>query len=170
MSFVVKVQGLDKALSRLNDLPKRLQQEVQGEIDASAESIRSEAISAVPVDTGFLKGKITVVREGDLTREVVAQSKYAAYVEFGTKTKVKVPAELASYAASFKGGKSTIKAKDAIYAWCQRNGIQKELWYFIYRSIMKKGISPKPYLYPAFFREIPRLTKRLVDALTNAYK
>ena len=66
-------------------------------------AIESEAASNVAVDTGALKNSIQStpikVTKNEITGGVEVGANYAAYVEFGTGTKVKVPAELNDFAA-----------------------------------------------------------------------
>ena len=52
---------------------------------------------------GKLAGGITSRSIGDLSAEVSANARYAPYVEWGTGSRVSVPADLAKYAIQFKG-------------------------------------------------------------------
>src|SRR5690554_3280380 len=101
--FIVNIQGMDKLQKKLNDLPKKLQREIDAEIDASANNIHAEQIRLVPVDEGRLKQSLSVKRLAVMERELVSNVFYASYMEFGTKTKVQVPAGLQEFAAQFKG-------------------------------------------------------------------
>jgi hypothetical protein len=74
-----------------------------------------------PVDKAGLKSSIRPFNKGK-TGEVIVGVKYGPYIDFGTGTKVKVPAELTDYAMQFKG-----------------------------KGIRQVNLSARPYLYPAFF-------------------
>ena len=81
------------------------------------------------VDTGELRASIhDVMSVNKLSGRAVTNVEYAAYVEFGTITKVEVPQELTEYAMQFKG-----------------KGIKT-----------KGGMKARPYLYPALMAEKPK--------------
>jgi hypothetical protein len=79
------------------------------------------AKSFAAVDKSGMKNSIRPFNKG-LTGEVVVGVGYGPYVEFGTGSKVQVPAELKDYAMQFKGA-----------------------------GIRKVNTRAQPYLYPAFF-------------------
>lgn len=99
----VQVSGLDKLVKKLGAIPENVKTEVDAEMDAVSRSYVNRAAKAAPVDHGYLKNGITYDRIGMMQYEIVSAAKYSAYVEFGTITKVQVPAELVAYAAQFKG-------------------------------------------------------------------
>jgi hypothetical protein len=95
---------------------------------------------------------------------VQASARYAAYIEFGTRKFAaayvsSLPADWASYAATFKGsaGGTFKEMVLSIMAWCKRKGIDDKAAYPIARSIMINGIRPKPFIYPSFNAEFPLL-------------
>ncbi len=88
-------------------------------------------------------------------------------MEWGTKTKVKVPADIATYASQFRGGGSSggnVKLK--IFEWMKRVGIPPERQYFVFISIITKGISPHPF----FFIQRPIVEKALFTGVNNILK
>jgi len=85
----------------------------------------------VKVDTAFLKDSITPTSK-DLTGEVKVSMHYAPYVEFGTGGLVDVPAGISVFALKFKG-----------------NGIKQI------------NLAPRPFLFPAFFSNVAKLTERI---------
>lgn len=50
-----------------------------------AEEIADVARQLVPVDTGFLKSQISVEKRGLTEHQVIADTNYANFVEFGTR-------------------------------------------------------------------------------------
>ena len=78
---------------------------VDAEMQAAMVSAVGEAVRMVPVDNGFLKNSIDQKRNGFLDYALIAVRTYAAYVEFGTGTKVNVPLGYESYAKQFQGTK-----------------------------------------------------------------
>jgi hypothetical protein len=57
---------------------------IDQEIAAYGELMATNAKTIVPVDTGRLKNSISLKKQGFLSYELVAQTDYAAYIEFGT--------------------------------------------------------------------------------------
>jgi len=99
----IEVTGLDKLIKKFGSLPQNIVKEVDGELAALSVEYVNRAVADVPVDTGVLKNGITFKRISEMNYEVVSNAHYSAYVEFGTIKFVNVPAELAAYAAQFKG-------------------------------------------------------------------
>lgn len=133
--FELKVTGIEQLQNRIKKLSEAVKVEVVKEIQASGEVIRNAAVVRVPVDTGFLKNSISV-KNLDNGVENVAQKDYSAYVEFGTGTKVDVPAGLEDYAIQFKG-----------------------------KGERQVNLPARPFMFPSYFEEKPRLIKRLQNLL-----
>ena len=164
-----RVQGLSQLLTKLN----KLGVSVDDDIDAIAEGVASEialdARQRAPKNLGRLQQSINYTRETKLKYNVTVGADYGAYVEFGTGVKVQVPAEFAQMAAQFKGrGGSFEDGLQAIRDWCRTKGIPEDAAYPIFISILKNGIRPQPFLYPAFVKgrlqyiqDLEQLLKRL---------
>jgi len=103
---------------------------------------------------------------------IFSNAPYSAYVEFGTGTKVKIPAGFESLAAQFrgKGGGTFDQLLDNIKDWCRRKGIDEKLAYPIAVSIVKTGIKPQPYFIPAYLQNVPIYEKKLTTALAREVK
>lgn len=129
MSFSVEIKGLRELESRLKRLPAELQKEISGVIENGAKVFVAGAKMDAPVDFGFLRGAIGYTRVGKMNYEVFAAKEYAHYIEWGTVTRVKVPAELQSYAIQFKG--RGIK---------KNGGIYPHPFFFIQIPVVKKQI------------------------------
>jgi len=86
--------------------------------------------------------------------ELTVNAPYAAYMEFGTGSKVNVPAEFADMAAQFRGksGQSFKDGLEAIKVWCRAKGIPEEAAYPIFAKILGAGVNPQPFLYPAWIK------------------
>lgn len=163
----IEIKGLDKILNKLKDVENDIIEEVDLELQAASVEMSQLAKNAAPVNLGFLKNNISDRKVSDLNYEFVSQADYSAYVEFGTKTYVRVPKGLEAYAAQFKGkGKGNLSLFEAIKQWLKRkSGLSgKELdrrarW--VAFIIAKNGIKPQPFFFPAYFRVRPQLLNRL---------
>lgn len=144
----IKTSGFKEFQNKLKGLPKQLKHEVGGETYAAAKQWERLAKQAAPADQGRLRGAIRGEQTGPLSSHVVVNIDYAAYLEWGTKTKVQIPSELQSYASTFRGGgHGSGKAKEMIYAWMKRVGIPEERQWFVFISIIVNGIKPQPFFF-----------------------
>lgn len=186
----VTIQGLDKVLTLLEQLPKRVQRVILRELQETAREIKTGAQKDAPANLGRLRNSMSIKPlTGDkfFGYEVVAQTNYAAYLEFGTKSQTRVPAGLEAVAAQFKG--SAGASGDPIAAlleWVKKKGISgrfstktrrrlgskttkeqedRRAAFAIWNKIKKKGIRPQPY----FFKQVPiaepKLKKRVADII-----
>ena len=76
--------GLDSALSRLLQMPRKLDRLVQQETEKTAQEALSRAQSLVPVRTGALRNSL---QQSPITNgaEILARRPYAIYLEYGTR-------------------------------------------------------------------------------------
>lgn len=166
----IQVLGLEKLIKKFGAIPENVKQELDAEFGEVAVRYVDRAQAAAPTDEGFLKNLITYKRNGEMDWEVVSGAPYAAYVEFGTRSKVKIPAGLEAYAAQFKGkGKGDYyDFLNAILDWVKRKGLhevtdsytgkkvggkaaQENLLVLaeaIAWAILRKGIEAHPYFFP----------------------
>lgn len=165
----LKIKGLDELKKKLGKQGQEIVlREIRDEIEISAQMVRNEAIKRVPVDQGYLRNSINV--EGkDMLWIVYASAGYAAYQEFGTKTKIQIPAEMQEVASQFKGKKlSEGKFKEAIADWMRRKGIPEEALWPIMAKLMSVGVNPQPFMYPGFKQGTKTLQKD-IDNIINRY-
>jgi HK97 gp10 family phage protein len=150
----IQLKGFKEFDKKLKNLPLELKKEVGGETFAAAKMWEQRAKRAAPVDQGRLRGSIrgnqrqTSSPDFLGSSEVTANTIHAAWLEWGTKKRVKVPAELSAYAATFRGGGTGGgKAKQMIFAWMNRVGIPKDRQWITFISIITNGIKPQPYFF-----------------------
>lgn len=183
MAFVMKVQGLDKMQRLFTRLPKQVQTELNGELQTTSNEIRDAAKRDAPKDVARLQNAISSKRVGLLHFETVAQTTYAAYMEFGTKTKVRVPRGLESIAIQFKGpAPGQGNPIQALAGWISRTGrnyapkkskhrnvrpqsLISSAW-ALFKYLMKVGVNPQPF----FFNKVEPAEKRLTTRLKNVIK
>lgn len=168
--------GLEAFKRQIDSASKELKADVEAELQASAMEyvgLAKKDLASQGGDRGTLLRSISYKKEGDLSYTVSANTFYAPFIEFGTKSKFNPYPGTEEFASQYKGAtqSGSLKLIDAIKAWVKRKGIAigKEAdraAFLIARSIYKNGISPKPF----FFKQIPivrnNLTQRL-NALLN---
>lgn len=186
-AFSFKVQGVDKVLALYKKLPVSAQRELKSELKATGAEIRDGAKADAPVNESRLKGSISLKTTGETSFEVVAQTAYAGYLEFGTKTKTDIPPEFADVAAQLKGPgvKGSASPLQAIEKWVQLKGIAgtfnaktrrqsrskaskaniKQVAFLIWRHIRKYGINAQPYFFKQIKKAEPVLRQRVANVI-----
>lgn len=159
----VTLKGFKEFQGKLNNLNARATKLLGSVAKEAADTWESRAKQAAPVDQGRLRSGITTHKEGPMRYEVSSEAEYSAYLEWGTKTKVRVPADIANYAQQFKSGGNPGGAKKMIFAWMKRVGIPPEIQWLVFMSIMIKGITPHPF----FFIQRPFVEKQLVNDMKH---
>jgi len=189
MGFTIKVTGLDQVLRKLPQFPEKIQREIGGELKLAAQEVRRQSVKDVPVNNGQLKNAIIVDQQGPVTHTVTVEKGYGPYVEWGTKSKALVPAEVAAYASQFKGkgpGNGGVTLNEAIFQWVKRKGIglkktktgrgsksadslsaQRSAAYAIATEIYKKGSKPHPFFFKNVFAVRDKLKQRIENIVNN---
>lgn len=145
--YSIRTTGLKELQRKFKKLPDEVASEVDGVLAYSAKEFENRAVQDAPVDQSETRQKISSRREKLLHYETVSAAPQSAYIEFGTRSRVQIPSDLVAYAAQFKGPSGKTGAREAIYAWCKRNGIPKDAWNAIYLKIMAVGINPHPFFF-----------------------
>lgn len=141
MAIRLKLKGNKALLKGLENASKKTKQMVGDEIEASTYNIQADASSHVPVDTGFLKSSINAETDrANLIGQVETSVKYAPYIEFGTGGRVNIPQGLEAYASQFKG-----------------------------KGVKQVNMPPQPFLFPASFKEFPKLIQRINKGLNKEF-
>lgn len=166
----IEVKGFDTLLKQVAALPMEIQKKISYEIEASCLTIVRNAKRNAPVNMGRLRQGITYIKHGMLNFEIISAANYSAYMEFGTKTLVAIPAGYEYLAAPFKGvsidtGGMTLK--QAIYTWAKQKGINPKLWWPIYKKIAIYGVRAHPFFIPALV-ELTNLEKRIQKYINAA--
>jgi hypothetical protein len=164
MSFTVDLVGFDTIGERLKTASEKVFAEVDAEIGASAQNMELGAKRDAPKDRGTLVQEISHFQEKPLQWALVSRALHSAFVEFGTRDNRVVPAGL-EQEASVINATSSIGAKQAIFDWCARHGIERKAWYPIFIKIMTKGIRPHPFFFKQLDSERSQLLNRLQQIL-----
>lgn len=186
-------------------MPVAVQREVDKTLKAGAYDINAMATRNIIANDsigvsgggGGLLGSQTVVpidKGQYVGYRVVNTAPYAPYVEFGTGSKVDVPAEWKTYARQFKGRGGGGNSHDfllSIAQWVRAKGItgrysvktrrrlgskssqeQEDMAvaYPIFLSIMRNGSRPHPFLYPAYVTGVKKIIQDVKQAIAAAVK
>lgn len=185
----IEVRGLDKLMRKVGEIPQDIRDETDALMSLASNNLVNKAVESAPVDQGILKSQITFKRSEAMKYEVVSGASWSAFIEFGTKSRVKVPAEFAAYAAQFKGkrGAPGKGFYDSILAWVKRkkitgsydvktrrrtgSGVDKQIEdeqtaFAIYLSIMRHGVKPHPY----FFVHVPAIRTQFEKGMKQVIK
>lgn len=173
----------DDLKAAFNDWADRVSQDAKQTLSGSTSNTGNLANSIKPVYAKYNAKRWEV--------KVVATANYAAYVEFGTRKFAaqyipSLPDEWQKMASQSKGGSGGDFGDLllAIYQWAHERGIKNtysvktqkkkkrtkkqeaellQLVWVIAFSILKNGIRPQPYLYPAVIKNNPILLQDIKD-------
>lgn len=163
-------------------------------VSSIGDMIVADAKTNAPADLGTIRQQIiqeTVNNDFKTVCIISANAPESAYQEFGTGGKVSVPPEMADVASEFQGksGSDFAAFIVALTGWVKRHGINpigayqvstrtrigrgnkrdidEATAYAIARSILKNGLKPQPFLYPAYQKNISKLVPMLETALAK---
>ena len=174
----VTIKGVGSTISELRKFGEKAEKLINAETQATAFNIEEDAKKRAPKNFGKLAQSISTSQpisdknKSIISRVITVNELYGAYMEFGTGTKVSVPAEFADMASSFKSKKQgTFKqGLESIKVWCKAKGIPVEAAYPIFAKILGAGINPRPFLYPAYIKGKSEYIKNLNTLLKNIKK
>lgn len=170
-----KVTGLNKVVRQLNDFGQEGERMAKAIVQSTADRVVLEAKRLAPANLGKLRQSIGKEEEAKgFVARIYAGERYSAYVEFGTGTYVNVPSELQALAIQYKGQKNGNFEQflQAIRDWCRNKGIEEKASWVIAMSILRKGVRPQPFLYPAYVEGRKRLIQDIrkgLNVLVNKY-
>lgn len=122
----IKVVGIERLKRKFGVLAENVIQEVDEKMGIAAADFEQRAVNDAPANYGVLRNSITKVRVKRMHYNVISAANYSAYIEFGTKGKIKIPSDLTAYAAQFKGSGGKEGGKgfyDEILEWVKKKGI-----------------------------------------------
>jgi HK97 gp10 family phage protein len=170
-NVTLQLKGLNQAIKNLEKYGAKVQSETAQAINGVMLAVESEAKLSAPVNDGRLRASIvtTKAKQTDLTAQTEVGVNYAPFVEFGTKSKVDIPAGLEQYAQQFQGSGGSFQDLLAnIERWAAQKGLPAESAYPIALKIAREGVQARPFLFPAFNREVPKLEPQLTKILRDA--
>lgn len=161
----MEVRGISQVISELRKQGSAIEKIINAETEEAALQIEGDARKLAPKNFGKLAQGISKLKVRPDQYKVTVNEYYGAYMEFGTGSKVNVPAEFSEMAATFKGGnkRSFKDGLEAIKIWCRHKGIDEKSAYPIFAKILGAGVNPQPFLYPAWIKG----KKTYLDNLTK---
>lgn len=179
----IEVKGLDGLLAKLKKMQSDTEGKLQSALNTWADDVASDARATLHAaqpgkgratsNTGALASSIAP-KYGDLWASVVVRSSYGAYIEFGTRKFAAAyvsklsPAfkEMAAKAKNSSGGGGTFEQMvEAIRQWMKDRGYDEKNAYPAALNILRNGIRPQPFLYPAVNKNTPELETRIKNLL-----
>lgn len=129
--FKIKTTGFQDLIDRIEKAPEKLMLKVDEAFGFTAKEFVDRAKRDAPKDTGNagLTGQISFRREKEMRYNIFSASRYAGYLEFGTKRNFKPIPGFEKEAAEVKGLVSSGTAAEAIEnltQWVKRKGIRFE--------------------------------------------
>lgn len=126
--FKIKTTGFQELIDKLEKAPAKVVAEVNGVFENTSKEFVQRAKREAPKDTGFLTGEISYNKEKDMRYNIFSSSRYAGYLEFGTKRNFKPIPGFEKEAAELKGlsSGSAEEAIQNITEWVRRKGIRFE--------------------------------------------
>lgn len=143
----INIQVNDSAFNRLlNRYKEKVNQTgalIDQQLAATGELMATSAKNMVAVDTGRLRNSISLKKEQFLSYSLVAQTNYAAYVEFGTGTGFVPPEnpEWTKLASQFKGA-----------------------------GIKQVNLLPRPYMRPSILAYYPKFKEEAIKIIRSKKK
>ena len=99
----MKIEGTEKIISDFKRFGREGKKNVAEITQIKAGDIERDAKALAPFKLSKLRQSIKAEQFGPLSWEITAYETYAPYIEYGTGSKVSVPAGLEAYAMQFKG-------------------------------------------------------------------
>ena len=127
MANELKLEGFKEFGDKLKSASTDVLDEIDAEVYDAAKMWEERAKIDCPKDNaggGGIAGSIFGDRTGFMESEVVSPVAHSPYMEWGTGTRVSVPADLQGYAIQFKGKKSVI-------------GVYPQPFFFIQKPIVE---------------------------------
>ena len=189
-----RIDGVQETIQKLLAISDRSARIASAQVNVIADKIVLDAKQSAPADLGTIRqsiGKENADTAGLLV-SIFCSAPEAPYQEFGTGGKVDVPEEMADVAAQFQGQKS-VGMEDFIKAltdWVRRHGLtgvysvathkrvtnktftkqsnadaDEQAAWAIAKTILRDGLTPQPFLYPAYVNHREELLPALQNAL-----
>lgn len=173
------VTGVPELIAKLNDLGVQGARMASAIVNANADLIVADAKQNAPADLGKIRQGIVKEQIDQFRVMIAATAPESAFQEFGTGGRVEVPEAMADIANEFQGQSGGAMADFilALVGWIGRHGISgtknetpEQIAWAMARAILRDGLRPQPFLYPAFVAQSQKLVPMLETALKELLK
>jgi len=153
------------------ELAGAMREDVEDYLAEAIQNIETEAVTAAPSNSSILINSSFSEIDG-LEGIVGFKAQYAAFQEFGTGALVDAPAEWSEYASTFRDSDfgSFEEFKTSLLDWMSNKGIDAEFLFPIMMKILRIGIKPQPFLYPAWKNNTIKFLNNLKKLVENGTK
>lgn len=162
-----RVTGTRQLVQRLQNLGQQGQRMADAIVNSVADEMVLEAKQNAPADLGQTRQQIGKESLGGGQVSVFSNATHSGYVEFGTGPQVSIPVafnELAQRVRQRKGGNFE-EFVLSLTGWVRRKGMPENAAYPIARAILRRGLKPRPFFYPAYVTARRKLPQRLSTGL-----
>lgn len=181
----VSIEGLPQLLAKFDALGGEAPRIANASLNAVALNIAASAKLQAPAAFGKIRQGIITEQTGELQYAVISTAPESPFQEFGTGGKVSVPDQLSDVASSFQGarGGGMQAFIQSLIDWIKLRGLtntysikthrvskrgtadeNEQLAWAIAKKILRDGLTPQPFLWPAFMQESPKLIPMLEKA------
>lgn len=133
-------RAIKNILTKYKNRVDALAVEIDAELAAHGELMATSAKNLCPVDTGVLRASISLKKDQFMSYQLVAQKKYAAYLEFGTGSGYEVPEfkDWQDLAAKYKG-----------------------------KGVRQVNLPARPYMRPSILAYWPKFKEQIIKILKD---
>lgn len=192
----VEIVGLDKLISQFDTLGTNGIRIADAVLATNVDGMVLESKQSAPADLGTIRqnlGKDKITDNNVVGYNFFCNALEGGFQEFGTGGKVDVPEEMADVAATFQGYKGGDMQAfiTALTDWVRRHGLTgtysisthkrtgtkasnmdadiQAAW-VIAKTILRDGLMPRPFFYPAFVNWSSKLMPTLEQAYNELVK
>lgn len=189
-------EGMNELIINIKKLPEHLEANAKALVENTSKQIVIDAVNNMrsngSTNYGTAMQSIQALpKNGGLGQEIFVGVEYAPIIEWGSKGRVQVPAELSTYASQFKGTPTGTWEQflASILDWVKKKGItgvysvktrkrltgakygndaeDERVAFLIARSIYLHGVTAKPFFFPAWFKNTEDFEKNLNKILRD---
>ncbi len=169
-----RVKGEKELIKALSAFGRQGRKVIGRTVQLTSLNATRNAKDNAPANNGQLKNGIINKKISTYSAKTVATEPYSAYQEFGTGKQVSVPAEFRDMAIKFKNRSkgSFEQGLASIRAWAINKGIDEKAAYPIFMAILRRGLRPQPFMYPALLiarKNFPIDLKKELDILIKKF-
>lgn len=176
MKITAKISGEKQLIAKFKRFGELGGEVLESVTQATADDVEADAKSIVSKkahDLGDLTQNIRAEKISDNRYTVTSYAYHSSYVEFGTGPRVSVPSEFSAIASKVRSRNTSgtfQKGLDRIAEWCERHGIERKSAFPIFMAILRRGLSPRPFMHPAYIKARAQYPKDIKTALKRLIK